>query len=136
MQTQTTTVIAEADVSLQLGEVFGVVYAGEPFFVSVQMSNMGPSPATGVTATLRIPHHIHPGSLRAWVSGVSRGTWRMLSMGGGGWRWVAVGGPRHAAPQPGKPIPRPGVTILRGGRLGDATQWSHRPDASRNRAEI
>jgi uncharacterized repeat protein (TIGR01451 family) len=55
MQTETTTVIAEADVSLQLGEVFGVVYAGQPFFVPVQMSNGGPAPATGVTATLRIP---------------------------------------------------------------------------------
>lgn len=55
IQTESTTVTAEADVSLQLGEVFGVVYAGQPFFLSVQMSNAGPSPATGVTATLRIP---------------------------------------------------------------------------------
>jgi uncharacterized repeat protein (TIGR01451 family) len=55
IQTETTTVTAEADVSLQLGDVFGVVYARQPFFLTVQMSNAGPSPATGVTATLRIP---------------------------------------------------------------------------------
>ncbi len=55
IQTESTTVTAEADVSLQLGEVFGVVYAGQPFFLSVQTSNAGPSPATGVTATLLIP---------------------------------------------------------------------------------
>jgi uncharacterized repeat protein (TIGR01451 family) len=55
IQTETTTVTAEADVSLQLGDVFGVVYAGQPFFVTAQMSNAGPSPATGVTTTLRLP---------------------------------------------------------------------------------
>jgi uncharacterized repeat protein (TIGR01451 family) len=55
IQTETTTVTTEADISLQLGDVFGVVYAGQPFFLRVQMSNAGPSPATGVTATLRIP---------------------------------------------------------------------------------
>jgi uncharacterized repeat protein (TIGR01451 family) len=54
VQTETTTVTAEADVSLQLGEVSGVVYAGQPFFVTAQMSNAGPSPATGVTTTLRL----------------------------------------------------------------------------------
>jgi uncharacterized repeat protein (TIGR01451 family) len=55
IQTESTTVTAEADVSLQLGEVFGVVYAGQPFFLWVQQFNAGPSPATGVTTTLRIP---------------------------------------------------------------------------------
>jgi uncharacterized repeat protein (TIGR01451 family) len=54
-QTETTTVISEADVALDLGSVFGVVYAGQRFFLSVRMSNAGPSPATGVTVTLRLP---------------------------------------------------------------------------------
>lgn len=54
-QTESTAVTAEADVWLRIGDVFGVVYAGQPFFVSVQMFNAGPSPATGVTATLRLP---------------------------------------------------------------------------------
>ena len=53
--TETTTVTADADVAIDLGVSSGVVHAGEPWFLAVQVSNAGPAPATGVTATLRLP---------------------------------------------------------------------------------
>ncbi|MGH3461392.1 MAG: hypothetical protein ACRDP9_07950 [Kribbellaceae bacterium] len=87
IQTESTTVTAEADVSLQLGEVLGVVYAGQPFFVAVQMSNAGPSPATGVTTILRLPAGL------AVVSGAS-----CLPDGGGS---VCTVGPTTLPPSTG-----------------------------------
>jgi uncharacterized repeat protein (TIGR01451 family) len=54
-QMETTAVTAEADLSLDFAPVFGVVYAGQRFFLGVQLFNRGPAPATGVTTTLRFP---------------------------------------------------------------------------------
>lgn len=54
-QTETTTVTSDADVALDLGSGAGVVYTGERFFLATHVSNLGPAPATGVTATLRLP---------------------------------------------------------------------------------
>lgn len=56
-QTENTTAIVDpsADVAVDVGPVFGVVYAGQPFFFPVSFSNSGPAPASGVVVTLRLP---------------------------------------------------------------------------------
>ncbi|HEX7743653.1 MAG TPA: DUF11 domain-containing protein [Micromonosporaceae bacterium] len=56
-QTETTSVVmpTEADVALYLGQVFGPVYAAEPFWFGAGVQNLGPAPATGATAVLRLP---------------------------------------------------------------------------------
>jgi uncharacterized repeat protein (TIGR01451 family) len=54
-QTEITTVTAHADVALDLDVSADVVHAGERWFLEARVSNAGPSPATGVTATLRLP---------------------------------------------------------------------------------
>jgi uncharacterized repeat protein (TIGR01451 family) len=54
-QTELTTVVAEADVRLQLSSSAVPLYAGQPFFVSAAVFNSGPAPATNVPAVLRFP---------------------------------------------------------------------------------
>jgi uncharacterized repeat protein (TIGR01451 family) len=54
-QTELTTVVAEADVGLQLEASAIPLFAGQPFFMSARAFNVGPAPATNVTAVLRFP---------------------------------------------------------------------------------
>ncbi len=54
-QMELTTVVAEADVALRLTANAIPLFAGEPFLMSAALINLGPSPATNLTAVLRFP---------------------------------------------------------------------------------
>jgi len=54
-QMELTTVVAEADVALQLTSNAVPLFAGELFFMSARVINAGPAPATNPTAVLRFP---------------------------------------------------------------------------------
>ena len=45
----------DADVAIRLDPHQGPVYAGQPFFMAVEMSSNGPASATGITAVVRLP---------------------------------------------------------------------------------
>jgi uncharacterized repeat protein (TIGR01451 family) len=45
----------DADIAIRLVPTQGPIYAGQPFFMSVEMANNGPASATGITAVVRLP---------------------------------------------------------------------------------
>jgi uncharacterized repeat protein (TIGR01451 family) len=124
-QTATTDVMPEkADVALYLSGG-GLAYAGQPFFVGAGVSNLGPAPATGATAELRLPAAVSLVFERPCVPD-------------GAERVCTVVGPVEVAPSTGQISPllmvasAPGTYVISGSASADQPD----PDPTNNTGSV